>query len=170
MRSVVLMVLGGLVLISGLAAVNLRQHSRQFEINWQLIQRPPLEVELAQPERSEVVETVTARGKVEPVEEAEIAPQVVGRVIAVHVEDGDRVEAGNLLVQLDPTAAQAQLDSAEARIERLRAAIADAEEDVEKAARDLARTQSLAARNVATPTAAAQWPRPRPRYKWPATI
>jgi HlyD family secretion protein len=140
------------LLVAGLTAANLGRDGASYSLDWQLIRLPPREVELARPERAQIVETITAAGTVEPVEEAEIAPQVVGRVVAVHVEDGDRVSAGDLLVQLDPTEAQARLDSAEARIERLRSLILDAEEDVDKAARDLSRTEQLSRRNVATNT------------------
>ena len=37
----------------------------------------------------------------ESVEEAEIASQIIGRVIEVRVKDGDRVKKGDLLVKLD---------------------------------------------------------------------
>ncbi|WP_169974610.1 efflux RND transporter periplasmic adaptor subunit [Tautonia rosea] len=152
MRRSLLLGSGMIILVVALAAANLRRDGGLYELDWQLMRTPPREVELATPVRAEIVETISATGKVEPVEEAEIAPQVVGRVVAVYVEDGDRVSAGDLLVQLDPTEAQARLASAEARIDRLRALIVDAEEDVQKATRDLDRTGTLATRNVATPT------------------
>jgi HlyD family secretion protein len=152
MRRTLLLGFGMTLLVVALAAANLRRDGTLYELDWQLMRTPPREVELAPPARAEIVETISATGTVEPVEEAEIAPQVVGRVVAVHVEDGDRVSAGDLLVQLDPTEAQARLASAEARIDRLRALIVDAEEDVQKATRDLDRTGTLANRNVATPT------------------
>ncbi|RUL88982.1 efflux RND transporter periplasmic adaptor subunit [Tautonia sociabilis] len=152
MRRLVLSGIGLAVLVAVLTAANLGREGGGYRLDWDLLQTPPREVELASPARAEIIETISAAGTVEPVEEAEIAPQVVGRVVEVFVEDGDRVAKGDLLVQLDPTAARASLDSVEARIERLRALIVDAEEDVEKAARDLSRTEQLARRNVATPT------------------
>ena len=152
MRRTLLSLVGLLALVAALAAANLGREGGGYELDWQLIPIPPREVELASPGRAEIIETITAAGTVEPVEEAEIAPQVVGRVVAVHVEDGDRVSEGDLLLQLDPTEAQARLDSAEARIDRLRALILDAEEDVDKATRDFSRTEQLSRRNVATNT------------------
>ena len=89
------------------------------------------------PRAGPIVQTITAPGAVEPVEEAEIASQIVGRVVAVNVKDGDPVKKGDLLVKLDDTDAKARLDSAQARIDRLRAAIDQAEAELEKADRDV---------------------------------
>ncbi len=43
-----------------------------------------------------------------------IAPQVAGRVLAVHFNDNDKVEAGQVLVELDPADYQTQYDAAKA--------------------------------------------------------
>ena len=63
-------------------------------------------------------------------DEAEIASQIVGRVVAVNVKKGD------VVVRLDDTDARARLDSSQSRIERLRSAIDQAENDLAKANRD----------------------------------
>jgi HlyD family secretion protein len=86
------------------------------------------------------------------VEEAEIASQIVGRVIEVRIKDGDRVKRGDLLVKLDPTEAKARVDSAAARCDRLRSAIDQARRDLEKATRDEALSTKLAGRGVTTLT------------------
>ena len=51
--------------------------------------------------RGSIIQTITAPGTIEPVEEAEIASQIVGRVTAVKVKDGDMVKKGDLLVKLE---------------------------------------------------------------------
>jgi multidrug efflux pump subunit AcrA (membrane-fusion protein) len=48
----------------------------------------------------------------------EVTPQVAGTVIAVGADDTDRVQAGQMLVQLDPADAQVALDQAEAELAR----------------------------------------------------
>jgi HlyD family secretion protein len=141
---------GGLV--ACIAAANLYREPGAIELDWRLVKPPPREVAVETPSRGPIVQTVTAPGAVEPVDEAEIASQVVGRVIAVNVKDGDSVKKGDLLVKLEETEARAQLDSAGAKIERLKAAIVQAEAEREKAERDLIRSRKLAARDVATPT------------------
>ena len=152
MRSSVLIGLAVIVLVGIVAAANLARDPKGIAVDWQIIKPEAREVAVEPPGRGAIVQTVTAPGVVEPVEEAEIASQIVGRVVEVHVQDGDEVKRGDLLVKLDETEARARLDSSAARIAGLAAAITQAESDREKAARDLDRSIRLANRNAATPS------------------
>ncbi len=151
-----LRVLFGFVLlaavVAGLTFANLQRSGSSFKLDWQLLKAPPREVTLERPAIGKIVQTITAPGEVELIEEAQIASQVVGRVVEVNVKDGQKVKAGDVLVRLDDIDARARLDSSSARIERLRAAIAQAETDREKALRDTNRTNQLAQRSMVTPT------------------
>jgi HlyD family secretion protein len=138
--------------VVALTAANLRREPGSVELDWQLVKPPAAEVVLESPTRGSIVQTITAPGKVEAVEEAEIASQLVGRVIGVGVNEGDAVKKGDVLVRLDPTDARARLDSSKARIERLRAAIEQAEKELEKANRDANQSGKLASRGFNTPT------------------
>ncbi len=140
------------VLVAVLAAANLRRDAATSALDWRIIRAPAREVVLERPLRGPIVQTVTAPGAVELVDEAQIASQIVGRVVEVPVKDGSWVKKDDLLVRLDVTDATAQRDSALARIERLRAAILQAQTEQEKARRDLSRTTDLATRGVVTPT------------------
>jgi HlyD family secretion protein len=150
MRGTLLAVLSVIVLVGMLAAANLRRDPSGHELDWRILRTPAREVAIEPPTRGPVVQTVTAPGAVELVEEAQIASQIIGRVVEVRVKDGDRVQAGDLLVRLDDTDAKARLDSAIARIERLQAAIQQAQSERDKARRDLERSNLLASRGVAT--------------------
>lgn len=152
MRRAVLAAVGLAVVVVGLTAANLRRDPNAVELDWQLVRAPASEVVLGAPARGPIVQTITAPGKVEAVDEAEIASQLVGRVIAVQVKEGNTVRAGDVLVRLDPTEARARLDSALARIARLGAAINQAERDLEKANRDANQSNKLATRGFNTPT------------------
>jgi len=66
--------------------------------------------------RAEVVQTVVASGRVLPPSRLEIASVVLGAVRTVHVEVGDRVTAGQVLVELDDADARAQLERARASV------------------------------------------------------
>jgi len=66
--------------------------------------------------RAEVVQTVVASGRVLPPSRLEIASVVLGAVRAVHVDVGDRVTAGQVLVELDDADARAQLERARAAV------------------------------------------------------
>ena len=140
------------VLVAVLAAANIRREPGSLSLDWQLVKETPHEVIAEPPSRGSIVQTVTAPGTVESVEEAEIASQIIGRVIEVRVKDGDHVKKGNLLVKLDPTEAKSRVDSAAARADRLRSAIDQAKRDLEKASRDESQSTKLAGRGVATLT------------------
>lgn len=71
----------------------------------------------------------TALGK----NEARLAPEVSARVIAIHVDAGDRVAAGQVLARLDPRDAELALARAEAALGQSRARLAQAEAQLRRA-------------------------------------
>lgn len=158
MHRVILGTIALALLIGVLAAANLRRGPDSQPLDWQLIPVAPREVITEPPRRGTIIQTITAPGAVELVEEAQIASQIVGRVVEVSVQDGDLVKGprgdvpGDLLVRLDATDAEARLRSAVARIDRLKAAVEQATSELEKADRDLRRSRELAGRGVMTPT------------------
>jgi HlyD family secretion protein len=102
--------------------------------------------------RGLIVQTITAPGQVEPVEEAEIASQVVGRVVAVPVKEGDAVKKGDLLVKLDETDARARLDSALARWSGSARRSRRRRPTWRRPGRDATRSQRLVARGASSAT------------------
>jgi RND family efflux transporter MFP subunit len=64
--------------------------------------------------RGPAVEAVYATGTVESVREAEIAPTIRSRIEAIRCIEGERVSAGDVLVELDDDEARARLADAEA--------------------------------------------------------
>jgi HlyD family secretion protein len=148
----VLVILGVGALVAAVVSLNLSREPGRIDLDWRLVHEPARKV-LAEPlSRGTIVQTITAPGKIESVEEAEIASQIIGRVTAVGFKEGDAVKQGDVLVQIDPTDAQARLDSTRARISRLKAAIDQAESDLKKARRDAGLSTKLADRGFSTPT------------------
>src|SRR5262249_22001956 len=74
--------------------------------------------------RGSLTETAAASGKIEPHVQVEVKSRVSGQVTEVLVQDGDHVEAGQLLVKLDPTDAQRALASAKVARDRVKADLA----------------------------------------------
>jgi len=68
---------------------------------------------------------VSASGKIEPKKTVNISAQTMGRVTRLAVEEGDRVKAGQFLLQIDPV-------NAEAQVRRDVAAVAGAETGLEQ--------------------------------------
>lgn len=73
-------------------------------------------------ERRNIIETITANGKVQPETEVKISPDVSGEIVELHVKEGDMVEQGKLLARIKPEVyisasnrAQASVNSAKAR-------------------------------------------------------
>ena len=102
-----------------------------------------IEVEVADPERQDIVQTVQAPGEVEALSEVDISAEVVAKILEMPVEEGDRVKKGDLLCRLDDADYRARITSAEANIAKLKATIVQAEAEFEKAERDYRRQLRL---------------------------
>jgi len=110
-----------------------------------------LTVDVASPERTEIVRLVQAPGDVEAVLEVDISSEVVGKIEEMPFEEGDRVEKGDMLCRLNDEAFQAAVESGEARTAQLRASIVQAEADLEKSDRDCDRQKDLSERGLTNP-------------------
>jgi len=109
-----------------------------------------LEVELAKAKKVSITEKVSASGTVQPVTEVKIAPEVSGEIIELHVEDGDSVRLGELLVKIRPDILKSQLERFEASLSQVRAnveaskaSISVAEANYAKAELDYKRQEKL---------------------------
>ena len=65
---------------------------------------------------------VWASGKLLPVQWAALSPVAVGTVKAIHVAEGEQVEAGKLLMEIDSGILQSQVDVASATVAEAEAA------------------------------------------------
>ena len=84
--------------------------------------------------RRTIVERVSASGKIQPEVEVKITAEVNGQIIKLPVKEGDMVEKGDLLVQLNPDIydaavlrAEAALNSAKSNLASARAQVAQGE-------------------------------------------
>jgi macrolide-specific efflux system membrane fusion protein len=66
---------------------------------------------------------VLETGRVEPREKVELKSKLAGEVLAVRVDEGDRVKRGDLLILLDPTDYEREVAGAEAELGKAQAAI-----------------------------------------------
>src|SRR5690606_25648795 len=76
--------------------------------------------------RGEIVETATATGTIEPHVQVEVKSRASGEVIEVLVSEGATVEAGALLVRLDPADAERAVREARVAERRAQADVAQA--------------------------------------------
>jgi HlyD family secretion protein len=106
----------GVVVVAGLVAANLtKDRTKRTEVFTDFA------------ERGELVETVSASGKIHPVMEVNVSAKVTAEIIELPVVEGQFVDKGDLLVKLDPTdyreaveQAEQQLRSAQAMAQKAR--------------------------------------------------
>jgi HlyD family secretion protein len=98
----------------------------------------------------DIVERVSASGKIQPEIEVKITAEVNGQIVELPVKEGDMVEKGDLLVQLNPDIyeaallrAEASLNSARSNLASARAQVAQGEANQFASAKAFERAQSL---------------------------
>ena len=93
--------------------------------------------------RGEVVELVAATGRVQPQSEVKISANVSGRIDRLPVKEGDRIEVGQVLVEIDPTRYAAQVQEAEAALRSSRAESRLATANLDQAKREYDRKRQM---------------------------
>jgi len=96
----------------------------------------------------DLVDDVSATGHIEPKTHVDITTDVAGRIIELPVEEGQDVEEGDLLLQIDPALYRAGVDRAEAALLQAEANLAQQEATYQQAQRDADRLTALQARGT----------------------
>lgn len=78
-------------------------------------------------EKRQIIETVTANGKIQPEKEVKISPEVSGEIVELTVKEGDQVQKGQLLLRIKPDTYLSQKDRSLAAISSARARLAQSE-------------------------------------------
>ncbi|WDH33505.1 efflux RND transporter periplasmic adaptor subunit [Pseudomonas chlororaphis] len=112
---------------------------------WQFL--PPGRDQLAtiQVSRGTIESSVTALGTLQPRRYVDVGAQASGQIRKIHVEAGDPVKEGQLLVEIDPATQQAKLDASRFSIENLQAQLQEQRAQNELARQKYQRQQNLAA-------------------------
>lgn len=92
------------------------------------------EVTFAKAKLTDIVEKVSASGKVQPEVEVKISPDVPGEIIGLYIEEGDSVVKGQLLAKIRPdnydallARASASVNSTKANAEQAKSVVAQSE-------------------------------------------
>ncbi|MDD0974079.1 efflux RND transporter periplasmic adaptor subunit [Pseudomonas fontis] len=94
--------------------------------------------------RGDIESSVTALGTLQPRRYVDVGAQASGQIRKLHVEAGDRIEEGQLLVEIDPSTQQARLDAGRFSIENLKAQLAEQQAQYQLAEQQYKRQQHLA--------------------------
>src|SRR5882762_5586312 len=106
-----------------------------------------VEVRFERVGRRDLVAAVTASGKIQPKKKVDISADITGRVTRIAVREGDYVQKGQFLLQIDPTIYQANLQRAQAAMSSAEAGWVQARANRDQAQRALQRTKELREQN-----------------------
>jgi HlyD family secretion protein len=104
---------------------------------------PPIMVQTEKVARRNITETVVANGKIYPVLQVHISPEVSGEITELPVKEGQFVHKGDLLLKINPDVYIAGLNQAKAGYESSLASKTTAAANLEKAAADYTRNLEL---------------------------
>lgn len=106
------------------------------------------EVQTATISRETIVQTVNATGRIQPKTQIRISADVSAKIIALHVEEGDWVEEGALLAELDSERYLAAVESAQASVRSAQANAELVRQNMLKAEKDYDRARDVVARKL----------------------
>jgi len=103
----------------------------------------PIPVTTEKASRRNILQTVSATGKVQPEVEVKISPEVAGEIIELPVQDGVAVKKGDLLVKIKPDSYKALVEQQEASISAAKATNLQQKATLLKAEQDFKRAEDL---------------------------
>jgi HlyD family secretion protein len=104
---------------------------------------PPISIVKEKTARRNITEVVVANGKIEPVLEVKISPEVSGEIIVLAVKEGQPVKKGDLLLKIRPDNYVAARDSARANFKYSTANKNTSEANLQKALLEYQRSEAL---------------------------
>jgi HlyD family secretion protein len=102
-----------------------------------------LQYKTAQVQQGKLIDTVTATGELEPVNQVDVGTEVSGTIETIAVNYNDRVKAGQVLAKLDTEKLEAQVLKSQAALESSRANLLEAQATTFEARNELKRSKHL---------------------------
>lgn len=100
-------------------------------------------VDVQNPVRKTIVETIPANGKIQPVTEVKISPDVSGEIIELNIKEGDIVKKGDLILKIKQDIYQSALEQSQAGLNAVRAAYKQQEAQTLKTKQNYERNKQL---------------------------
>jgi HlyD family secretion protein len=118
-RTLIIVLVLAAVILAALAYMKAKQKPRGEQ------------VEFVEVEKRTIRETVSASGKVFPTKEVKISSDVSGEVVELLIEEGDSVQAGQVLARIDPDAYQSAVERGVAGLNTSKSEMARSKASVE---------------------------------------
>ncbi|RIA10824.1 HlyD family secretion protein [Flavobacteriaceae bacterium MAR_2010_72] len=106
------------------------------------------EVEVKKVTLMDLVETVSATGKIQPEVEVKLSSEVSGEIIELPIVEGQQVEKGDLLVRVNPDIYQSSLSRSQATLQNVKAGLEQAEASLKEAKANYERNKNLFEKGV----------------------
>lgn len=100
----------------------------------------------------ELVEKVTASGRIQPQTKVDITSEINGEIIRLLVKEGDYVNTGDMLVVLDTVQLRTEVDQARFAVGEINARLSGAKTGLEQAEEEYQRQEQLYAGNLTSET------------------
>ncbi len=84
-------------------------------------EEPGIDVTVEYPKRTTITEAIPANGKIQPVTEVKISPDVSGEIVELHINEGSNVNKGDLLIKIKQDVYISAVDRAEASLNSIKA-------------------------------------------------
>lgn len=105
------------------------------------------EVRLEEISRRDLVAVVTASGTIQPKTKVDVSADITGRITRLAVREGDLVQKGQFLLEIDATIYEANVQRAQALVSSAEASAVQARANRDQAKRALDRTKELRSSN-----------------------
>ncbi len=106
------------------------------------------EVETKKVALVDIIETVSATGKIQPEVEVKISSEVSGEILELPFKEGQEVNKGDLLVRINPDLIQSAVSRSQASYQNVRAGLEQAEANLKQAKADYDRNKVLFEKGV----------------------
>jgi HlyD family secretion protein len=106
-----------------------------------------VEVRIESVQKRDLVASVTASGQVEPRTKVDVAADISGRIVRLAVKEGQIVNKGQFLLQIDPSQYEAAVQRAEAALSAARAQAAQARANALQSERNYDRSRQIKTTN-----------------------
>lgn len=128
---------GALVAIAAVVAIVINTRGDELE-----------EVQTARVERQKIIQKVNATGRIQPKTQIKISADVSAKITRLGVEEGDWVEEGQFLIELDRERYLAQVESAEANVRSAQSEAKLVRENMIKTGKEFDRSSELVSRGL----------------------
>lgn len=93
--------------------------------------------------KTDIVQTVSASGKIQPEVEVKISPDVSGEIVSLMINEGDQVEKGDLLIKIKPDTYVSILERSKAALNTTKSNLAKAKAQLIESTLDYNRNEIL---------------------------